>query len=816
MIKRANNLISTVISAAMIVLSGCSSVTTAKEGTVYGSVQSVKDNTVIIKVGTLDESGNLTLTDKEQKFTVDDSTQYLSSANNSSGSQGGSDQAQPSMPADGQGPSGSAAPGDSSGSGQTPPSMPASGKAPSGSAAPSSSDSGQAQPSMPADGQAPSGSAAPGGSDSSQAQPSMPSGGSGQPAAEQVTLDSLSNGTNISAVINSSGVATSITIITGEGSSTSSTSSLLGSWNMGGTDASKIEGNDYDYQAALYIASDGIDQSKSSTEEISGGSYDDSTTDGISISDSTSGDNGILIDNKTYAVKNIKINLLTDADGTNTCDFSGKGSAIAVFGSNANATIEDSTIHTAGVATMPVFVDNGATATLKNCILQSDGGTLYKAYINTPEQTVMVAPPWILGIMGTSRCSNMMGTNTTTNFVDCTTSAGAWAVLSTDAGNNMVLNIYNTSLTLNNKDESQKLLQEAGGEISETKDNPYTVNYGSGYGTYAIGNAVETFAGATLNVGTYATIFTGGSAVYTSLVKGKTYTLQNAAGNSSYDYTATEDKTTTINSDTFGFMAHQSTNKIQIENGTTVNSGYATFLVKTGSSNENLTSTVDDATLNNGGVLIQVMDNDDATNGGMMSTDDAANTNGGSQNFKSVHTEDAGFKTNTAAADSSKQEFTFTNGTYTGNIYNASGSDGLNASTLNVTLGSGAVLNGAAASTSAVHCTYDGSVSIKNNGGKAFDNETDAASFAEQYQNTSFSINEYYDIGQVANMVYSNGGNAVNITMSDDAVWNVTSTSLISSLTITGNAKVVIPSGTTLTVNGTAYTGCTLTAENFK
>lgn len=825
MVKKKNNVISAIISTAMIVLCGCSSVSNAKEGTVSGSIQSVKDKTITIKVGTLDENGKLTLTDQEEKFTIDDSTQYLNSSNAATVNvQDSTGQGQPSMSSDGKGPGSSAAPSDNGGSTQTPPSMPSGGQAPSGSAAPNDNNgSTQTPPSMPSDGQGPSGSAAPGGNDNfNQAQPSIPAASnapaasSTQATAEAVSLDSLSSGTNISAVINSSGIATTITIISGEASTSTSSSSILGSWNMGGTDASKVEGNDYDYQAALYIVSDDIDTSKSSTDQISGGSYDDSTAEGISISDSTSGQNGILIDNRTYAIKNVKINLLTDADGTDTCDFSGKGSAIAVFGSNANATVEDSTIHTSGVATMPVFADNGATITLKKCTLQSDGGTLYKAYMNTPEQTLMVAPPWILGIMGTSRCSNMMGTNTTSNFVDCTTSAGAWAVLSTDAGNNMVLNIYNTSLTLDNKDESQKLLQEEGGEISETKDNPYTVNYGTGYGTYAIGNAVETFAGATLNVGTYATIFTGGSAVYTSLVKGQKYTLQNASGNSSYEYTASEDKATTINSDTFGFMAHQSSNKIEIKNGTTVNSGYATFLVKTGSSNENLTSTIDNSTLNNGGVLIQVMDNDDATNGGMMSTDDAANTNGGSKNFKSVHSEDAGFKTNTASADSSKQDFTFTNGTYSGNIYNASGSDGLNASALNVTLGSGAVLNGAAASTSAVHCTYDGSVSLRNNGGKAFDNAADAADFAAQYQNTSFSINEYYDIGQVANMVYSNGGNAVNINMSDDAVWNVTSTSLISSLTISGNAKVVIPTGTTLTVNGTSYTGCTLTADNFK
>ena len=55
--------------------------------------------------------------------------------------------------------------------------------------------------------------------------------------------------------------------------------------------------------------------------------------------------------------------------------------------------------------------------------------------------------------------------------------------------------------------------------------------------------------------------------------------------------------------------------------------------------------------ITNGGVLIQVMDNDDATTGGMMSTDDPLNTNGGSQNFKPYHSEADGFNTDQASAD---------------------------------------------------------------------------------------------------------------------------------------------------------------------
>ena len=590
----------------------------------------------------------------------------------------------------------------------------------------------------------------------------------------------------------------------------------LGSWSLGGTNADSIEGDDYAYDAALYVTADGIAEDKSSADRIVTGTYDAQSASGVVISDSESGHNGILVYNTDYTIFNAEITMLTDADGSDTCDFSGKGTAIAAFGSDANVTITDSAIHTSGVATMPIFADEGATVTIRSSVLQSDGGTLNSDYLNSPSQTLMVAPPWILGIMGNSRCSNMMGRDTTTNVIDSETSAGAWAVLSTDAGDDMYLNVYNSSLTLNNADESAAAaLQAEEGQISETLDNPYTVNYGSGYGTYVIGRAVETFAGSEINVGTYATIFTGGSATYTDLEAGQTYELKNHAGETTAVYEATEDKVTTIHSDTFGFMAHQNSNSITLEKGTVVDSDYATFLVKTGSSSQVLTATVDDTAITNGGVLIQVMDNDDATNGGMMSTDDPLNTNGGSQNFKPYHTETAGFNTDQASADGTVQTFTFTNGTYTGNIYNASGSDGLNGNTLNVTFGAGSQYSGAIASTSAIHVTYDGSAWIRENGGFAFDDAETAAAFAEQYQNTSFTINEYWSIGQVANLVNDNGANAISITLTNDAVWQVTGTSLISTLEIQDQAQVVIPAGTVLTVGGTAYTDCVLTADSF-
>ena len=98
--------------------------------------------------------------------------------------------------------------------------------------------------------------------------------------------------------------------------------------------------------------------------------------------------------------------------------------------------------------------------------------------------------------------------------------------------------------------------------------------------------------------------------------------------------------------------------------------------------------------------------------------------------------------------------------------------------------------------------------------GYAFDDAEKAAAFAEVYQNREFTINEYWGIGQVANMINDNGANAVNVTLTGDAVWQVTNTSRIASLNLSDSARVIVPEGVTLTVGGTEYTNCTLTADS--
>lgn len=66
----------------------------------------------------------------------------------------------------------------------------------------------------------------------------------------------------------------------------------------------------------------------------------------------------------------------------------------------------------------------------------------------------------------------------------------------------------------------------------------------------------------------------------------------------------------------------------------------------------------------------------------------------------------------------------------------------------------------------------------------------------------------------MANLLNDNGANTIDVTLSGDVVWNVTGTSVIATLTIAGDAQVIVSEEITLTVNGVAYTNCTLDADS--
>ncbi|NTV89426.1 MAG: S-layer homology domain-containing protein, partial [Clostridiales bacterium] len=522
------------------------------------------------------------------------------------------------------------------------------------------------------------------------------------------------------------------------------------------------------YRMAISVDKTGIVKSQSVAQAVTG-TYTASAATGLNVNSTSDNFTAVMVNGATYSIKDSKFVLDSKSDGSNVSDFSGMGSAITAY-NDAVVTLDNVDITTVGVAKCAVFSDSGADVLLENSKFKVMGGTLYDGYVNTADQVKMVAPPWVLGIMGNARGTNLMGQCSTMTVVNTTCEANKWGVLSTDSGKNMVLTVVDSTLTL----------------LDKNPKDPFSTNYGSGYGTYIIGGAQEYFYGATFNVGTYASILTGGDATYASstfaapvsvyplIMTDTGKTEKNFMGMDEPVYSVApsttavfsgitgKGKVTTINSDAFGFMAHNS-GSLTITDGTVVNSDNASFLLKAGDVKVVVS---DGAKLNTkDGILLQMIDNDDSLVGADMSQ--------GAPNFYTEFNEKAGYPGLDYAVDTTAKAggmggggantntFTATDVTLTGNIYNGTGHfGGQSGDALEVTLGKGASLTGAISTTSIIHVDENGK------------------------QNTHFTIDQYWYLGHVANKVYSNGTSKIAVTLKDGATWTATGEGIITSLSI--------------------------------
>ncbi len=203
------------------------------------------------------------------------------------------------------------------------------------------------------------------------------------------------------------------------------------------------------------------------------------------------------------------INVSDNGHGKNASDFSGLGAQI-IASDHAKVNVNSMRIDTKGFLRAAFISDNHAQILVKDTTVTAMGANpltqAYDGYLNSANQGVMLSPPWVLGIQGGIRAGNMLGGKSTLTVINSKISSGGWAVLSTDACTNPVMNVVDSTLDI---------LPESKGGMSSGKFS-YSTKYGSGYGTYFTGNARENFYGVTFKGLTYAGIYTGGEGTYRS------------------------------------------------------------------------------------------------------------------------------------------------------------------------------------------------------------------------------------------------------------------------------------------------------------
>lgn len=232
-------------------------------------------------------------------------------------------------------------------------------------------------------------------------------------------------------------------------------------------------------RTGVYVNDGAVVPAKSVSAIVQGGSVSNTAATDVSIRSLEDKFNGFIIEgDSTYTIQRPNIHLV----GNGGNDFVGFGAAIKSAGS-ANVTVDGAKIVTKGAVRTAVFAGGESTMTVKNSSIEAHNGTLPSDYSFTVATGKMMEVPWMLGLTGNNRATNLVG-SATANYINSTIRSQAWGALSTDDTTKVRLNVRNSTV-----------------QVVE-----------SGYGSYSIGDSLNTFSATKFNVPDMALIMANGTA----------------------------------------------------------------------------------------------------------------------------------------------------------------------------------------------------------------------------------------------------------------------------------------------------------------
>jgi hypothetical protein len=338
---------------------------------------------------------------------------------------------------------------------------------------------------------------------------------------------------------------------------------------------------EFPFRQALYLDENGVVEEKSVLSAVVNNSSPNTPLENMLIRSKSENFNGIFAAGGTHTIKNVKI----DFSGNGRSDFVGNGAAVMSTGKNTTLILDRVGIVSDGVVRSAAVADHGSNLVVKNSYLQTFNGTLPEDYAPTVDTLQMRSVPWMLGLSGNNRATNILGNNTKASYINSYIGSEGWGVLSTDTCTTPQLTTINSTIATIGAD---------------------------GYGAYGIGDATERFLGSTFTVATYAAIIKNASIYFGDSEPEMVAQLNSELelGLTAKELRSIRKRPTIVNSGRFGVMWHGG-GTVDISGGTVFNTGETTFLNK----GQAITINVDGslgARLNpRNGVILQVMDDDD-------------------------------------------------------------------------------------------------------------------------------------------------------------------------------------------------------------
>ena len=502
----------------------------------------------------------------------------------------------------------------------------------------------------------------------------------------------------------------------------------------------------FPFRQAIYVDADGIDETKSVPSAVLGGTVTDTAASGIRLLSNGEAFNGVYVSGGTYTLTKPRIAYTGDG----RCDFVGYGAAVVGTGEGTTLVLDGATIRNEGVVRTAVIADATANVVVKNSTIHCANGTLPTEYVPTGDTRYMMNVPWMLGLSGNVRATNLLGASTKASYINSSISSETWGALSVDGGSSCTLTAINSTIA------------NTGGE---------------GYGSYAIGNVTEHFLGCTFDVGDYALIHWGASAHYGDSTKDAVADLNDSLelGLSSAELNKLKVKPTVVNAGRFMVLWYAA-GSVTIDGGTEVNTGATAFMCKAVAGSVTVDGS-EGAAINPGnGIIFQLMDTDRPSSVTVSGKPWKTETIG-------TYTEPTGSPTKssswvTTSAQSTDAKGTFTDIDLKGDFYNS------------VRGGGNASLQGQNLVLTFTGSTVEGVISAGTS----------------KHNVSTITSAEYREISEVTNTPTAVVNNGVIVTLGAGSSWTVTGTSYLSALTLASDASVTAPSGrtATLTVDGTA------------
>lgn len=188
-----------------------------------------------------------------------------------------------------------------------------------------------------------------------------------------------------------------------------------------------IPNGNYQFRAAIYAEGGAVIEEKSALSAVIDGEVKDGECLDVSITSRDENFNGICVGGKgPYTVSGADVSLM----GNGGNDFIGYGAGI-MSGDDAVLTVEDSCITTKGAARGAMFAGGNSKLYVKNCEISAEDGVLPWDYEDNVMPGNMRRVPWMLGLRGNCRATNLAD-YADALYEDCTITSEAWGVMSTD------------------------------------------------------------------------------------------------------------------------------------------------------------------------------------------------------------------------------------------------------------------------------------------------------------------------------------------------------------------------------------------------